>query len=115
MTIPHIVPGKTKIGWIGTGVMGSSMAGHLVTAGFATTVFNRTKAKTENLLSAGATWAESPKAVAQSSDVVFAIVGMPGDVREVFLGPEGNSGRLSAGCRYRRHDHQRAKTGGRDL
>lgn len=94
MTIPHIVPGKTKIGWIGTGVMGSSMAGHLVTAGFATTVFNRTKAKTENLLSAGATWAESPKAVAQSSDVVFAIVGMPGDVREVFLGHEG----VLAGC-----------------
>ena len=78
MTSAAVAPGKTNIGWIGTGVMGSSMCGHLLAAGFAVTVFNRTAAKAEPLLDAGARWADSPKAVAQASDVVFSIVGFPG-------------------------------------
>ncbi len=91
----NIQPGKTRIGWIGTGVMGASMCGHLLRAGFAATVFNRTKAKAEPLLAAGAHWAESPKQVAEASDVVFTIVGYPADVRQVILGPAG----ALAGCR----------------
>ena len=90
-----VQPGKTRIGWIGTGVMGASMCGHLIRAGFAATVFNRTKAKAESLLAAGAAWAESPKAVAEASDVIFTIVGYPADVRQVILGPGG----VLEGCR----------------
>ncbi len=89
MSIPKIVPGTTKVGWIGTGVMGSSMVGHLIDAGFSATVYTRTKSKADALLAKGAAWAESPKAVAEASDVVFAIVGFPSDVREVMLGETG--------------------------
>jgi 3-hydroxyisobutyrate dehydrogenase len=89
MNLPTIAPGKTKLGWIGTGVMGTSMAGHLVAAGYPVTVYNRTRSKTEPLAAKGAKVAASPRAVAESSDVVFAIVGFPKDVREVFLGKEG--------------------------
>jgi 3-hydroxyisobutyrate dehydrogenase len=88
-------PGKTRIGWIGTGVMGSSMCGHLIDAGFSATVFNRTQAKAEALITKGAAWADSPKAVAENSDVVFTIVGFPDDVRQVVLGADG----ALAGCR----------------
>lgn len=84
-----IVPGKTRLGWIGTGVMGKSMAGHLMSAGFSMTVYNRSKSKTEALLAKGAAWAASPMALAEQSDVVFAIVGFPADVREVMLGANG--------------------------
>jgi 3-hydroxyisobutyrate dehydrogenase len=69
--------------------MGSSMCGHLMDAGFATTVFTRSRSKAEPLVKSGARWAESPKAVAEQSDVVFSIVGFPSDVREVMLGPQG--------------------------
>ena len=89
MASPTIEPGQTKIGWIGTGVMGSSMVGHLIDAGFSATVYTRTKARAEAAISQGAAWADSPKAVAAASDVVFTIVGFPNDVREVMLGDEG--------------------------
>lgn len=89
MTVQEITPQSTRIGWIGTGVMGASMCGHLMKAGFAATVYSRTKSKAEGLLSEGAVWADSPKAVAKNSDVVFSIVGFPSDVREVILGNEG--------------------------
>lgn len=81
----EIAPGKTKIGWIGTGVMGASMCGHLMKAGFESNVYTRTRSKAEPLLQAGASWADSPKAVAESSEIIFGIVGFPKDVREVFL------------------------------
>jgi 3-hydroxyisobutyrate dehydrogenase len=87
--MPKIEAGKTRLGWIGTGVMGGAMAGHLLEAGFSLTVFSRTKSKAEPLLARGAKWADTPKAVAGASDVVFAIVGFPSDVREVMLGTEG--------------------------
>jgi len=89
MTAPQIVAGQTRIGWIGTGVMGSSMCGHLMSAGFAATVYSRTKQKAEALIGKGAAWAATPKEVAQNSDVVFSIVGFPADVREVLLGENG--------------------------
>ena len=78
-----------RIGWIGTGVMGLSMCGHLLDAGHRLTVFNRTRDKALTLLEKGAAWADTPKAVAQNSDVVFTIVGFPDDVREVIFGDEG--------------------------
>jgi 3-hydroxyisobutyrate dehydrogenase len=83
------VPGKSRLGWIGTGVMGTSMCSHLIRRGFAMTVFNRTRAKAEPLVALGARWADSPKQVAEASDVVFSIVGFPADVRAVMLGPDG--------------------------
>lgn len=89
MTIPKIVAGKTRIGWIGTGVMGSSMCSHLIDAGFSATVYSRTKQKAESLIAKGAAWASSPKEVAAASDIVFSIVGFPSDVREVLLGADG--------------------------
>ena len=89
MATIEISPGKTRVGWIGTGVMGSSMCGHLMEAGFSATVYSRTKAKAEGLLERGAIWADSPRVVAEASDVIFTIVGFPSDVREVVLGEEG--------------------------
>jgi 3-hydroxyisobutyrate dehydrogenase len=89
MAILNVVPGQTRIGWIGTGVMGSSMCGHLMAQGFSATVYNRSKEKAQGLLDRGAQWAQTPLEVAEQSDVVFAIVGFPKDVREVFLGQNG--------------------------
>ena len=89
MSIPAAQPGKTRIGWIGTGVMGRWMCQHAMTRGYAATVYNRSKDKLQPLVELGATAADTPRAVAQNADVVFAIVGFPKDVREVFLGPDG--------------------------
>src|SRR4051794_38014281 len=82
-------PGITRIGWIGTGVMGRWMCEHCIKKGYSATVYNRSRDKAQPLLDLGAKFAETPKAVAEQSDVVFAIVGFPKDVREVFLGTEG--------------------------
>jgi 3-hydroxyisobutyrate dehydrogenase len=89
MPIPEIRPGSTKIGWIGTGVMGRWMCQHVMGKGYAATVYNRSREKAQPLLDAGATFADTPKQVAAASDVVFAIVGFPADVRQVFLGADG--------------------------
>lgn len=84
-----IASSQTRIGWIGTGVMGASMAGHLLDAGYRLTVNNRARAKAEPLLQRGAGWADTPRGVAEQSDVVFSIVGYPDDVRQVVLGGAG--------------------------
>jgi len=97
MSTPVGVTPTTRIGWIGTGVMGLSMCGHLVDAGHPATVFNRTRAKAEPLLARGAEWADSPRAVAEASDVVFTIVGYPADVRRVYLDQDGVIAGLSTG------------------
>lgn len=89
MQISTATPGTTRIGWIGTGVMGRWMCEHAMKKGFAATVYNRSRDKAQPLLDLGAKFAETPKAVAENSDIVFAIVGFPADVREVFLGHEG--------------------------
>ena len=78
-----------KIGFIGLGVMGKSMAGHLVSAGHPLRVFTRTPASAAELLERGAIWAESPKSLAKTCDVVFTIVGFPQDVEQVYLGADG--------------------------
>lgn len=78
-----------RVGWIGTGVMGASMCGHLLSAGYPVRVFNRSRERAQPLVDAGAVWCESPAEVAADADVVFSIVGFPADVRSVILGPEG--------------------------
>lgn len=90
-----VSPDQTRIGWIGTGVMGASMCGHLLNAGYRATVYNRSRDKAESLLANGAAWAASPREVATNSDIVFSIVGFPSDVRSVVLGDDG----ALAGCR----------------
>ena len=88
-TIKNIEPSTTKLGWVGTGVMGRWMCQHLMNLGFDMTVYNRTQSKTQPLIDAGATWADSPSDVAAASDIIFTIVGFPPDVREVYLGDNG--------------------------
>lgn len=78
-----------KIGFIGTGVMGASMAGHLMDAGHELTVYNRTRQKAEGLLARGARWADTPADCASGMDAVITIVGYPKDVEEVYLGEKG--------------------------
>jgi 3-hydroxyisobutyrate dehydrogenase len=87
--VKPITPQATRIGWVGTGVMGQSMCGHLLSEGYRTTLYTRTRAKAQGLLDRGAAWADSPRAVAESSDVLFTMVGFPRDVRDVYFSPEG--------------------------
>ncbi|KAK9149354.1 hypothetical protein Scep_008111 [Stephania cephalantha] len=88
-----ITPGTTRVGWIGTGVMGRSMCSHLIHAGYSLTIFTRTQSKAQPLIDLGAHFAPSPAALAAQSDVVFSIVGYPSDVRSVHLHP--STGTLS--------------------
>lgn len=80
---------KPRIGWIGTGVMGGACAARLLAAGYSVAATTRTRAKAEQLLAAGAVWAETPREVAERTDVVFSMVGYPRDVRDVFFGSDG--------------------------
>lgn len=80
---------QAAIGWIGTGVMGTSMCSHLMNAGHKAYVYNRSKAKAQPLMEKGAIWCESPAMVAKQCDIVFTIVGYPRDVAEVILGENG--------------------------
>ena len=93
----ELTPENTRIGWIGTGVMGRSMCGHLMQGGYQMTLFNRTAAKANELVACGARLVNSPRQVAEQSDVVFTIVGFPADVESVILGPEGVLSGASAG------------------
>jgi 3-hydroxyisobutyrate dehydrogenase len=89
MIVQPASPTAIRIGWIGTGVMGASMCGHLLTAGYRVTVYSRTRVKAQPLLDRGAQWAESSRAVAAESDVLFTMVGFPQDVRQVYFGADG--------------------------
>jgi 3-hydroxyisobutyrate dehydrogenase len=75
-----------RIGWIGTGVMGGPMAGHLLDRGHDVSVFNRTRSRTDALVEAGAQWRDSPAELAQGVDVVVTMLGTPADVRDTILG-----------------------------
>jgi len=79
----------TRIAWIGTGVMGASMCGHLLDAGHPVTLFTRTQAKAQPLIDRGAVWAATPREAAAAADVVLTMVGFPADVREVYFGADG--------------------------
>lgn len=80
---------QTVIGFIGIGVMGKSMARHLLKAGYELYVYTRTKAKADELLAEGAKWAETPKEIAEYANVIITMIGYPSDVEEVYLGEQG--------------------------
>ncbi|KZL40079.1 oxidoreductase [Secundilactobacillus collinoides] len=86
-----------KLGFIGTGVMGAAMAGHLLAGGHELFVYNRTKSKTDALVANGAKWAETPAKVAEQADVIFSMVGYPTDVEEIYFGETGVFSTLTAG------------------
>jgi len=88
---------KTKIGWIGTGIMGEPMCGHLINTGYKTSVYNRTKEKAVRLIDSGASWRSTPSDVADNSDIVFTILGYPKDVREVYFGENGIFSKIKPG------------------
>lgn len=79
----------TKVGFVGLGVMGNSMAKHLLAAGHELFVYNRTQAKADELVTLGAKRCSNPKEVAEMAEVVMTIVGYPQDVEEVYYAPEG--------------------------
>ncbi|WAA11124.1 NAD(P)-dependent oxidoreductase [Fervidibacillus albus] len=81
--------GKESVGFIGLGVMGKHMAEHILQAGHPLYVYTRTKEKATDLLEKGAIWANSPKEIAESTTIVFTIVGFPSDVEEIYLGEDG--------------------------
>src|SRR5688572_9997845 len=76
---------ENKIGFIGVGVMGSSMATHLINKGYTLHIYNRTKSKAEPLIKKGSSWCDSPAEVAKQSDIVFTMVGTPKDVEKIYL------------------------------
>ena len=78
-----------KIGFVGTGIMGAAMAGHLMDAGFEVSVYNRTKSKAQGLIERGAHWCETAGKCAEGQDVVITIVGYPKDVEQVYLSEGG--------------------------
>lgn len=86
--MPVATPHETRIGWVGTGVMGVHMAMYVLKQGYSLSVFNRTASKAQSLVDAGAKLCTSLKQLAENSDVVFTIVGYPHDVRSVILTAE---------------------------
>ncbi|ESQ28082.1 hypothetical protein EUTSA_v10018932mg [Eutrema salsugineum] len=84
-----IIPSKTRIGWIGIGIMGSAMVSHILDAGYLVTVYARDLRKSKDLQTKGARTANTPKELAETSDVVFTMVGNANDVRSLLLGSDG--------------------------
>ena len=80
---------KQTVGFIGIGVMGKSMASHIMKAGYSLVVYTRTKEKARDLLEEGAVWAESPKELASKVDIIVSMVGYPSDVEEIYLSENG--------------------------
>jgi 3-hydroxyisobutyrate dehydrogenase len=89
--------GNTTVGFIGIGVMGKSMARHLMQGGYAMHIYTRTKAKAEDIIAEGAEWEDSVASLASKCDVIFTIVGFPPDVEEVYLGEQGILANIKAG------------------
>ena len=110
-----VEPGKTRIGWIGTGVMGASMCGHVLDKGFAVTLHSRTRDKAEPLLARGAAWADSPRAVADASDVVFTMRRLPRrGARASISATAALATQRARGTDPGRHVDERAGAGARD-
>jgi 3-hydroxyisobutyrate dehydrogenase len=80
---------KQKVGFIGLGVMGKSMAKHILKAGYPLSVYSRTKEKAEELLNIGASWNASVRELAKESDIIITMIGYPKDVEDVYLGGNG--------------------------
>jgi len=90
--------GKQRVGWIGTGVMGAPMCGHLLSAGYPVSVSSRTRSKADALIEQGAVWCETPAQVAAQADIVFTTVGSPDEVREVYFAEQGVFAGLQPGA-----------------
>ena len=86
-----------RIGFIGLGVMGQSMARHIRAAGYSLNVFNRTKDRADEIVALGAAWHPSPRAVAAASDIVITMVGYPHDVERVYFADDGLLTGIGAG------------------
>ncbi|OGR15519.1 MAG: oxidoreductase [Desulfobacterales bacterium RIFOXYA12_FULL_46_15] len=84
-----IEPEKISVGFIGLGVMGKSMAGHVLKAGYEVHVYTRTKKTAEELVSSGAVWEESVTALSTKSRIIITMVGYPSDVEAVYFGEDG--------------------------
>ena len=84
-----IIPDKPVIGWIGTGVMGSSMLCHLIDQGYQAFVYTRTNEKARGVIEKGAVWCPSVADLAPQADIIFTMVGYPSDVRNVYLSSGG--------------------------
>lgn len=80
---------RPSVGFIGLGIMGRSMAGHILAAGHRLNVFNRSRDKADELLARGARWCATPGEVAANSDVIITMVGYPSDVEQIYLGADG--------------------------
>ncbi|WP_407192789.1 NAD(P)-dependent oxidoreductase [Bradyrhizobium sp. STM 3566] len=80
---------RAPVAFIGLGLMGAHMAGHILAAGHPLHVYNRTRAKAEGLLARGATWHDDPGSAAAKADVVITMVGLPKDVEEIYLSSRG--------------------------
>lgn len=92
-----VTKGRKKVGFIGLGIMGRSMAGHILDGGHELNVYNRTRSKADELVARGAIWHDTAGDVAAASDVVITIVGYPKDVEETYLGAGGIIERAKAG------------------
>jgi 3-hydroxyisobutyrate dehydrogenase len=89
--------GMTKIAFIGTGVMGASVVKHLLGSNYGVAIYTRTKEKAEQLIKAGAVWADTVGAAVKDADLVFTMVGYPADVEEVYFGENGILSNSQAG------------------
>jgi 3-hydroxyisobutyrate dehydrogenase len=78
-----------RVALVGTGIMGAAIGGHILDAGYSLAVHNRSKDKAQELISRGATWADTPAEAAKDADVVLTMVGYPTDVEDVYLGSKG--------------------------
>jgi 3-hydroxyisobutyrate dehydrogenase len=92
------VSNKPRVGFIGLGIMGRSMAGHILEAGYGLNVYNRSRDKADALVAQGAAWCDTPGEVAAASDIVITMVGFPHDVEEVYFGDRGIVSRAAPGA-----------------
>ena len=90
------LPMSCTVAFIGTGIMGSPMAEHLIANGHQLHVHNRTREKTKFLLEQGAVWHDTPESAAAASAAVITMLGLPADVNQVYFGQEGAGGILTA-------------------
>lgn len=89
---------QVKVGWIGTGVMGKSMAGHLIDNGYSLLVHNRTASKADDLVAKGAKYCENPQDIAKEADFLFLMLGYPVDVETMVLGDNGILSSMKSGA-----------------
>ena len=78
-----------RVAFVGTGIMGAPIAGHIMDAGYELVVYNRTRQKAESLIERGATWADNPADACAQADVTFTMLGYPDDVEDVYLASDG--------------------------